>query len=125
MRKIKPVYITKVGADGKGHRMRDMPALRKAIIKVLTANEEGLSLRTLTEQVSAGDNLTLISLEELYVSGDVQRFNAYNPKRCRTDEFWCVAGRSPVRQGNRFRGLETLQAFQIAARQVYGQGVGA
>lgn len=121
MRKIKPVYVTKVGANGKGHRMRDVTALRKAIIKVLIANEEGLSLRALTEQVSARDNLTLISLEELYANGYVQRFNAYNSKHCRTDEFWCVAGRSPIRQGNRFRGLETLQAFQIAARQVYSR----
>jgi predicted ArsR family transcriptional regulator len=59
----------------------------------------------------------------LYSAGEIQRYMAVSPKQRRAHEFWCITGQRPA--SNRYRGAETLEAFQIAALAWQGREVRA
>jgi predicted ArsR family transcriptional regulator len=110
--------ITKVWTiryvNGLPTRCRCQKALREGILMLLN-RDGGLTKRQLADAVGTHQAVIEELLAALYADGEVQRYNAISPKQRRMTEYWCIAGRSPVGTENRYRGAETLAAFQIAA----------
>jgi predicted ArsR family transcriptional regulator len=109
---IKRTYVFVI--DGPiTRRVRCPKSLRDGIM-LLLERDGGLTKQQLAGAL--GTHYTVIDehLAFLYGAGEIQRYMAVSPKQRRVHEYWCIAGSRPA--SNRYRGAETLAAFQIAAR---------
>lgn len=93
-------------------RVRCPKSLREGIVMLLK-RDGGMTKGQLSDALGTHHTVLDEHLEFLYAAGEIQRYTAISPKQRRAHEFWCIMGTRPI--ANRYRGAETLEAFQIAA----------
>jgi predicted ArsR family transcriptional regulator len=108
---IQRTYIVMI--DGPiTRRVRCPKSLRDGIMMLLE-RDGGTTKNQLADLLGTHHTILDEHLEFLYSAGEIQRYKAVSPKQRRAHEYWCITGTRPM--SNRYRGAETLEAFQIAA----------